>query len=98
MGKRCWQVEDNLVALYIALYKYKDLNYRLKEIRKIIPHKGFPMRPQQFVAIRTHGRKGLTAGLKSPTFRAIYDTFKNFGQKRFAKLVNLILKTKSSIP
>ena len=59
MRKRNWLVEDNLVALYIALHKYKDLKYELKEIRKIIPHKGFPMRIQQFVAIHMRGRKGL---------------------------------------
>lgn len=57
MRKRNWLVGDNLVALYLALDKYKDLDYGLKEITKIITHKGFRMRIQQFVAIHMCGRK-----------------------------------------
>ena len=97
MAKRNWLVEDNLVALYIALHKYKDLEYKLKEIMEVIPHKAFPMRPQQFIAIRTNGEKGLNSGLDSPLYRELYDLFGNFGQKRFAKLVNSILEVKSKL-
>ena len=95
--KRNWLVEDNLVALYIALHKYKDLNYKLKDIEKIIPHKGFPMRIQQFIAIKAKGRRGLNSGLKSPLYKQLYNIFKDFNQKNFAKLVNSILKVKSNI-
>ena len=97
MKKRNWLVEDNIVALYIALYEHKDLNYELEEIKEIIPHKGFPMRIQQFVAIQTKGRAGLDAGLKSPLFKQLYDIFKDFDQKNFAKLVNSILEVKSKV-
>jgi len=97
MRKRNWLIEDNLVALYIALHKRKDLNYRSKEIWEIISHKGFPMRVQNYVAIRTRGRKGLKAGLRSPTFRKVHKTFKSFNQKQFAGIVNLILETKTKI-
>ncbi len=97
MRKPNWLVEDNLVALYIALHKYKDLKYGLEEITKIIPHKGFPMRIQQFVAIHTRGKKGLRSSLKSPLFKEIHGIFNGFGQKRFAHLVNSILKVKSKV-
>ncbi len=97
MRKRNWLVEDNLVALYIALHAYKDLNYELKEIKEIIPHKGFPMRIQNYIAIDTDGRKGLDAALESPLFNELYDIFKGFGQKKFAQLVNSILEVKSKI-
>ena len=97
MKRRNWLVEDNIVALYLALYKYKDINYRLKEITRIIPHKGFPMRTQQFIAIKTKGRHGLKAGLKVPLFRKIYRTFRRLKQKDFAKLVNSILYVKSKV-
>jgi hypothetical protein len=97
MRRRNWLVEDNLVALYIALYKYKNLSYELKKIKKIIPHKGFPMRIQNYIAIDTDGRKGLDAALESPLFNELYGIFKSFGQKKFAQLVNSILDVKSKI-
>ena len=97
MKKRNWLVEDNLVALYIALHGHKDLSYQLEEIREIIPHKGFPMRIQNYIAIDTNGRKGLNAALKSPLFNEIYEIFKDFRQKKFARLVNSILEVKSKI-
>jgi hypothetical protein len=95
--KRNWLVEDNIVALYIALHEYVDLNYELEEIEEIIPHKGFPMRIQQFVAIQTKGKRGLDAGLKSPLFNLLYDVFKDFDQKNFAKIINSILEVKSKV-
>ena len=97
MRRRNWLVEDNIVALYIALHKYKDMKHRLKEVRKIIPHKGFPMRIQQFIAIKTKGKRGLKAGLNSPLFREIYRIFRRLKQKNFAKLVNSILYVKSKV-
>src|SRR4030042_853289 len=97
MGKRNWLVEDNLVALYIALHEYKDLGYELKEIEKIITHKSFPMRIQNYIAIDTNGRKGLDAALKSPLFNELYAIFKDFSQRKFARLVNSILDVKSKI-
>ena len=97
MRKRNWLVEDNLVALYIALHGYESLNYKLKEIRGIIPHSGFPMRIQNYIAINTEGRKGLDAALDSPLFNELYDLFKSFSRKKFAQLVNSILYVKSKI-
>jgi len=110
MRKQNWLVEDNLVALYIAVHKYRDLRYGLKEIRSIIPHKGFSMRIQQFVAIHTceKGLKldlkspsnkgsGLVSGLKSPLLKELYKIFKDFEQKRFAKFINLVLDVKSKV-
>jgi len=93
MKKRNWLVEDNLVALY----KYEGLNYEQKDIKKIISHKGFRMRIQNYTAIDTNGDKGLNAALKSRLFNELYSIFKDFNQKKFAKLVNCILDVKSKI-
>jgi len=97
MPRRNWLVEDNLVALYIALHGYKELAYNLEEIKEIIPHTGFPMRVGQFRAVRTKGREGLKSGLDSPLYKELYNIFKKFEQHKFAKLVNSILKVKSDI-
>jgi len=97
MPKRNWLVEDNLVALYIALHGYNGLAYDLKEIRKIIPYSGFSMRVNQFKAVRTEGREGLKSGLKSPLYNELYSIFAGFEQGKFARLVNLILKVKSEL-
>lgn len=97
MRKRNWLVEDNLVALYIALHEYKDLGYQRKEIEKIITHKAVNMRIQNFIAIDTNGRKGLDAALKSPLFNEIYRIFKDLSQKKFARLVNSILDVNTKI-
>lgn len=96
--KKCkWFVEDNLVALYIALHEYKDLRFKLEDIREIIPLKGFRMRIKQYVAIDTNGKKGLVGGLKSPLLKELYGIFKDFGQKKFARLVNSILDVKLKV-
>jgi len=97
MPKQNWLVEDNLVALYIALHNYKGLNYDLEKIKKIISHSGFSMRIENFRAIRTEGKEGLNAGLKSPLFNELYNIFESFERGKFASLVNLILKVKSEI-
>lgn len=97
MRKRNWLVEDNLVALYVALYDCKDLEYNIEEIGKIITHKKFGMRSDNYKAIFTDGKKGLNAGLKSPTYNELYNLFVSFGQVQFARLVNLILKVKKEI-
>ena len=97
MKKRNWLVEDNLVAMYVALYKYKDLHYRARDIHRIIPLSGFPMRVQNYKAIATNGRHGLTAGLKSPLFNELFSLFKSMPQKKFAALVNSVLRVRSEV-
>jgi hypothetical protein len=97
MPKRNWLVEDNLIALYIALHDYKNLKYSLSDIQNIIPHKGFPMRIQNYRAIITGGKEGLDAGQKSPLFNELYDLFKDFSQVKFSRLVNSILSVKAQM-
>jgi hypothetical protein len=97
MRKRNWLVEDNLVALYIALNGYKGLDYELDDIKTIIPHKGFIMRIKNYTAIDTEGREGLDAALRSPLFNELYDLFREFSREKFARLVNAILDTKGKI-
>lgn len=92
---RNWRVEDNLVTLYIAKHKYKDLNYKLKDIEKIIPHNGFDMRIKNFKFIVTG--KGLSARGPTQSWKQLYKIFKDFDQKKFAELVNLILEVKSHL-
>ena len=97
MRKRNWLVEDNLVALYVALHEYKDLRFTLEDIKEIIPLKGFSMRIQNYIAIDTDGEKGLDAALESPLFNELYGIFKDLSQKNFARLVNSILDVKSKV-
>ena len=97
MRKRKWLVEDNLVALYIALNGYKDLDYELDDIETIIPHKGFSMRIRNYKAIDTEGREGLDAALESLLWNELFDLFKDFSREKFARLVNAILDTKAKI-
>ncbi len=97
MGSRNWLVEDNLVALYVALHEYKDLSFKLEDIERIIPLKSFGMRIQNYVAINTDGKKGLNAALKSPLFNELCDIFRDFDQKKFARLVNSILVVKLKV-
>ena len=97
MGKRNWLVEDNLVALYIELHGYKDLDYELNYIETIIPHKGFSMRIRNYKAIDTEGREGLDAALESLLWNELFDLFKDFSREKFTRLVNAILDTKVKI-
>ena len=93
MNKRNWLVEDNIVALYVALHKYEDLNYDLEEIEKILALRAVPMRINNFKYI--DGQSGLSAGGPAPSWKQLYSIFKDFDQKKFAELVNLILEVKS---
>ena len=94
---RNWRVEDNLVTLYIAKHKYKDLNYKKKEIEEIIALAKVCMRIENFIYINTNGKEGLSAGGPAQTWKDLYKIFKDFNQKKFAELVNLILKIKSNL-
>jgi len=94
---RKWRVEDNLVTLYIALHKNKDLNYKKKDIEKIIALAAVQMRIGNFIFIATNGKSGLSAGGPAQSWKQLYNIFKDFDQKKFAKLVNLILEVKSNL-
>ncbi len=86
MNKRNWLVEDNIVALYVALHKYEDLNYDLEEIEKILALRAVPMRINNFKYI--DGQSGLSAGGPAPSWKQLYSIFKDFDQKKFAELAN----------
>jgi len=92
---RNWRVEDNLVTLYIALHEYKDLNYKLEEIEEIISLAEVHMRIENFKAINGKGK--FDAGGPAQSWKDLYNIFKDFNQKKFAELVNLILKIKSNL-
>ena len=96
-GKRSWTIEDNVVALYIALYGYGGLGLDRNGIKSVIGHPGLRMRVQNYRAIDTGGSKGLTAGLKSPTFNKLYRLFKPCNRKWFTDYVNLILETRRKL-
>ena len=97
MRKRSWLVEDNLAALYIALYGAEDLPMSEKEITRLLGKKDFSMRVRQFIAIETEGKSGLKGGLKSPLFKKLHKIFKRMDRKIFEELVNLILTTRNRI-
>ena len=97
MRNRNWLVEDNLVALYLALYGDGGLPLDQREIHLLIGHRGFPMRVQQYVAIHTNGKAGLPAGLRSPLFRELYRIGSQMERSRFRNLVRLILDVKQKI-
>ncbi len=59
--RRNWRVEDNLVTLYIAKHKDKDLNYKKKDIEKIIALASVQRRIENFRYIHTNGKNGLSA-------------------------------------
>ena len=96
-GRRNWTIEDNVVALYVALYGYGQLQLGENEIKGLIGHKGFPMRVQNYTAIETQGREGLDAGLNSPTFNKLYQLFRNRDTEWFRKYVDLILETRRKL-
>ncbi len=94
--KRNWRVEDNLVTLYIAKHKYKDLNYKKKEIEEIIALAAVQKRIGNFQYIHT-GKGGYSARGPAQSWKQLYNIFKDFDQKIFAELVNLILEVKSNL-
>ena len=96
-AKRSWTIEDNVVALYIALYGYDGLGLDKNDIESLIGHPSLQMRVQNYRAIETRGSKGLTAGLKSPTFNKLYRLFKPCDRKWFTDYVNLILETRRKL-
>lgn len=100
-GKRNWTVEDNVVALYVALYGDDGLVLSKDKIRDLIEHTGipkkaFPMRVQNYRYIVTDGKEGLSAGYQKGfrDYKKLYFLFKSFSKDKFREYVNLILKSR----
>lgn len=96
-----WTIEDNAVALYVALYGDSGLILSKNKTRDLIEHTGipkkaFPMRVQNYRYIITRGKEGLDAGCKEgfPKYKKLFILFKSFGKKNFREYVNLILETR----
>ena len=103
-GKRKWTIEDNVVALYVALYGDDGLILSKGNIRDLIeytgiPKKAFPMRVQNYRYIITDGKEGLDAGYKNGfhDYKKLHFLFKSFGRNKFRNYVNLILKSRSDM-
>ncbi len=103
-GKRNWTIEDNVVALYVALYGDDGLILNKGKVRDLIEHTGvpkkaFPMRVQNYLYIVTDGKEGLSAGYKTGyrDYKKLYSLFKSFSKDKFRDYVNLILKSRSDI-
>ena len=99
--KRTWIIEDEVVALYVAMYKDSGLglDYEVSEIDEIIANtlfckEGFNMRVGNYTYIITNGERGLDAGYPNgyPPYRELYQIFASFDQNRFKDYVNMILK------
>jgi len=105
MGReRNWTIEDNVVALYVALYGDEGLILPKGEIRHLIertgiPKKAFLMRVRNYRYIVTNGTEGLDAGYKSgfPAYKKLHLLFKSFSKGNHRDYVNLILETRLSL-
>ena len=102
--RRKWTVEDNVVALYLAMYDDQGLKYTANEVEKIISttlslKKGFKMRVQNYHSVVPKGKKELHAGYPNgyPPYKALYQIFKSFGQDKFRDYVNMILETRKEM-
>jgi len=101
---RKWTIEDNVVALYVALYGDAGLRLSKGKIRDLIertgiPKKAFNMRVQNYRYIITDGKEGLNAGYEDgfPDYKKLYHLFKSFSKGKFRDYVNLILKTRAGL-
>lgn len=99
-----WTIEDNIVALYLALHGEKELNYSSKEIEEIIsnsllPKKGFNMRVDNYRYIITEGKEGLSAGYPEgfDKYKQLYELFKDFNTDQFKEYVNIILDNRRTM-
>jgi len=100
-GRIKWIIEDNIVALYIALYGDDGLVLTKSKIRELIEHtvipkKAFSMRVGNYRYIITKGKGGLNAGYKDgfPKYKKLHIIFKSFNKNKFREYVNLILETR----
>ena len=99
-----WTIEDNVVALYLAIYNDQGLKYKTNEIEKIISNtlfhkKGFRMRIQNYLYIVSAGKEGLDAGHPDgfPPYKELYDIFKSLGPDKFRDYVNMILEKRGNM-
>ena len=76
-----------MIALYICLYGTKQLGLSLKDIAVLINKPRLAMRVQNFEALRTSGKKGLKASLRSPSLKAIFVKYKNQNESTLRKKV-----------
>ena len=97
-----WTIEDNVVALYLAIFGNEGLHYVLSEIEEIIANtlyrkEGFKMRVQNYRYIVTDGRKGLDAGYPDgfPLYKELYEIFREMPKEKFKKYVNMILEKRN---
>ena len=94
-----WTIEDNVVALYLALHGPQDLSLDADEVERVIantlvPKKGFRMRVQNYRYVITGGKEGLDAGYPDgfPLYRDLFRIFGSLGQPNFRDYVEAILR------
>ena len=102
--KRNWTIEDNVVALYVALHGDSGLILSKVELRDLIEHTGIPkkaflMRVGNYTYIITGGKDGLDAGYKDGfnDYKKLFFLFKSFSKNKFRDYVNLILKSRIAL-
>ena len=103
-GEIKWTIEDNVVALYLAMYGDHRLKYKADEVEKIISNtishkKGFKLRVKNYLYIVSEGKKGLDKGYPDgfPLYKELYDIFKSFTPDRFRNYVNMILEIRNKM-
>ncbi|MBA7677554.1 hypothetical protein ES703_85812 [subsurface metagenome] len=99
-----WTIEDNVVALYLAMYSDRELQYKIRRIEDIISKtlfvkKGFKMRIKNYLYIVTSGKEGLDARYPDgfPLYKELYDIFKSFDPDKFRDYVNMILEKRKDM-
>ena len=97
-----WMIEDNVVALYLAMYGNNGLKYKIDDVEKIISNtishkKGFRLRVKNYLYIVSGGKKGLDAGNPNGIFlyKKLYSIFKSFSPCKFRDYVNMILEIRN---
>jgi len=100
-----WLIEDNVVAMYLAMCGDSELSCNTTEITEIIANtvaikKGFLMRIQNYRFIVTDGKEGLDAGYPDgyKKYKDLYNLFSTYQKDSFRDYVNMIISLRDQFP
>ena len=93
-----WTIEDDVVALYIALHGCQEIDYEIEEIADIvvntlIPKEDFNLRVQNYIYIISDGKEGSNNKYPDgfPPNWNLYDIFRSLDKAQFKAYINMIL-------
>ncbi len=100
-----WLVEDEVVALYLAMYGDSGLDQSQGDViqlmaNTVILKKGFAMRIKNYLYIFSDGEEGLDAGYPEghKKYRDLYDLFHTFPRHDFTRYVKMIIDVRNKLP